>query len=86
MPFFRGPITAKGTLSEGRRFWANLPPEQADALVQRGMRASAIIMNEYRKFFGAYNDVPERVTITPDMLYDSRVWSLNPRRLVPSAR
>jgi hypothetical protein len=80
-PFFRGPITADGTYLEGRTFWRNLPAEQADALTRQGVDAAGLIMERYRDFF---NDNRISIPITPNGLYDDRLWSL--RRFVPGMK
>jgi len=77
-PFFRGPITEQGTLAEGRTFFSNLPPAQADALTNQGMEAATRIMERYKQEFGDQT-VPH--TVQPGDLYDSKVWSL--RKAIP---
>jgi len=77
-PFFRGPITEQGTLAEGRTFFSNLPPEQADALTKQGMDAADLIMNKYKDVF---NDQTVPHAVRPGDLYDTKVWSL--RKALP---
>lgn len=77
-PFFRGPITEQSTLTEGRTFFSNLPPEEADALTKQGMNAAALITNRFNSQFG---DQAAPRTIQPNDLYDNKVWSL--RRAIP---
>jgi hypothetical protein len=78
-PLFRGPINEEGTLAEGRTFFNNLPPDEADARTRQGMDAAITIMRAYQDRFG---DRTVTAPLQQDSLYDTKVWSL--QRFVPS--
>ena len=78
-PAAPAPITEEGTLAEGRTFFNNLPPEEADARTRQGMDAAITIMRAYQDRF---SDRTVTAPLQQDSLYDTKVWSL--QRFVPS--